>query len=264
MTSVKTKDVSSASASAFCAITIATLVATTFLLRQTAGCNAHKMIEIPATLPTGRALRWLLIAVGLLTLVHLFDRSFSTTEISPVLEATKSSFDWSTLPAYHPIASLQTLPTAVPKKLKRVQHLVENPHHYEASVEQARCKTIRLAAEKAWKSLRVQDRFAKGQIPMRTAWQDPFAPSTVALIESLDTLWIMGLKREFSEGVQLVGQLDWNATIRKSCEVRATTAKMLGGLLAAYDLSKEKVLLTKAQELGDMLYMAFDTPNHMP
>lgn len=200
-----------------------------------------------------------------MTFLHLFDRSFRTADVSPIYEVTKSSFDWSTLPPFHPVESLQPLPTSVTKKLKRIQHVIEKPHHYDVSLEQARCKTIRAAAEKAWKSYKVQERLSHGQTPMRSAgWQDPFAPATMALIESLDTLWIMGLKREFSEGVHLVGQLDWNATTRKSCEVRATTAKMLGGLLAAYDLSKEAVLLEKAKELGDMLYMAFDTPNHMP
>lgn len=40
--------------------------------------------------------------------------------------------------------------------------------------------------------------------------------------------------------------------------------RYLGGLLSAYDLSKEQVLLLKAIELGDMLYAGFDTPNHLP
>ena len=36
--------------------------------------------------------------------------------------------------------------------------------------------------------------------------------------------------------------------------------------MAAYDLSEEKypILLRKATEMGDMLYVAFDTPNRMP
>jgi len=38
----------------------------------------------------------------------------------------------------------------------------------------------------------------------------------------------------------------------------------LGGLLSAYDLSNESVLLDKAVELGDMLYNGFDTPLRMP
>jgi mannosyl-oligosaccharide alpha-1,2-mannosidase len=43
-----------------------------------------------------------------------------------------------------------------------------------------------------------------------------------------------------------------------------TNIRHLGGLLAAYELSKQEILLTKAKEVGEMLYHAFDTPNHMP
>ncbi|KAG7292464.1 hypothetical protein NEMBOFW57_002499 [Staphylotrichum longicolle] len=48
------------------------------------------------------------------------------------------------------------------------------------------------------------------------------------------------------------------------CSLFETNIRYLGGLLSAYDLSQEKVLLDKAVELGDMLHAGFDTPNHMP
>ncbi|EAQ84271.1 hypothetical protein CHGG_10675 [Chaetomium globosum CBS 148.51] len=47
-------------------------------------------------------------------------------------------------------------------------------------------------------------------------------------------------------------------------ELAPTTIRHLAGLLSAYDLSGEPALLEKAKELGNMLYMAFDTPNRMP
>ncbi|KAK5467956.1 hypothetical protein LTS15_000929 [Exophiala xenobiotica] len=43
-----------------------------------------------------------------------------------------------------------------------------------------------------------------------------------------------------------------------------TNIRHLGGLLAAYDLSREPALLAKAVELGDMLYVGFDTPSRIP
>lgn len=39
-----------------------------------------------------------------------------------------------------------------------------------------------------------------------------------------------------------------------------TTIRVLGGLLAAYHLSEEKVLLEKAEDLGRRLANAFDSP----
>ena len=43
-----------------------------------------------------------------------------------------------------------------------------------------------------------------------------------------------------------------------------TTIRYLGGFLSTYDLNGNSVLLHKALELGEMLYVAFDTPNRMP
>lgn len=50
-----------------------------------------------------------------------------------------------------------------------------------------------------------------------------------------------------------------------SCSsVFETTIRYLGGFLAAYDLTSDQRLLRKAREVGDMLYVAFDTPNRLP
>ena len=86
------------------------------------------------------------------------------------------------------------------------------------------------------------------------------------LIDSLDTLWIMGMRKEFEEGVAAVARIDFSpgTSAQDLINVFETTIRHLGGLIAAYDLSGDKRLLDKAVELADMLYVAFDTPNHMP
>ena len=43
-----------------------------------------------------------------------------------------------------------------------------------------------------------------------------------------------------------------------------TTIRALGGLLAAYDLSGDQMLLDKAADLGRRLSSAFDTPTGIP
>lgn len=43
-----------------------------------------------------------------------------------------------------------------------------------------------------------------------------------------------------------------------------TNIRYLGGLMAAYDLSRRSVLLAKAVELGDMLFAGFNTVSRMP
>ncbi len=43
-----------------------------------------------------------------------------------------------------------------------------------------------------------------------------------------------------------------------------TNIRVVGGLLAAYDLDKDKMLLDKAKEMADRLYPAFNTPSGYP
>ena len=82
----------------------------------------------------------------------------------------------------------------------------------------------------------------------------------VTLVDSLDTLWIMGLKSEFNAARDWVrDHLSFDNA--GSVSVFETTIRELGGLLAAYDLSGDKVFLTKAQDLGKRLFGAFNTPS---
>lgn len=71
------------------------------------------------------------------------------------------------------------------------------------------------------------------------------------------------VKDEFNAAVAGVASLTWE-TEETAVNFFETTIRHLGGLLSAYDLSNEEVLLQKAIELGDMLYAGFDTPNRMP
>lgn len=100
--------------------------------------------------------------------------------------------------------------------------------------------------------------------PISAQGKDTFGGWAATLVDSLDTLWIMDLKQEFGEAAQAAATLDWAKTDEGAVNLFETTIRHLGGLLGAYELSGEKVLLQKALELGEMLYVAFDTPNRMP
>lgn len=80
----------------------------------------------------------------------------------------------------------------------------------------------------------------------------------------MDTLWIMDLKEEFDEAVTAAVAIDFSGTSMDEINLFETTIRYLGGFIAAYDLSGDGRLLTKATELGEMLLAAFDTPNRMP
>jgi mannosyl-oligosaccharide alpha-1,2-mannosidase len=64
----------------------------------------------------------------------------------------------------------------------------------------------------------------------------------VTLVDSLDTLWLMGMKEEFSRAREWVAKsltFDHAGTV----STFETTIRELGGLLSAYDLSGDKVFL---------------------
>lgn len=96
-----------------------------------------------------------------------------------------------------------------------------------------------------------------------------FGGWAASLVDTLDTLWIVGMKQEFKEAVEAVADINFNTTAEENLNVFETNIRYLGGFLGAYDLShadgdEHPILLQKAVEVGDLLYCAFDTPNRMP
>lgn len=102
--------------------------------------------------------------------------------------------------------------------------------------------------------------------PLSGGFHDTFGGWGATLVDSLGTLWIMGMEREFEHAVGSIKQIDFSKSSLNNINVFETTIRYLGGFISAYDLSKGKynVLKDKAVELGEMLYHAFDTPNRMP
>ncbi|XP_047327383.1 mannosyl-oligosaccharide 1,2-alpha-mannosidase MNS1 [Impatiens glandulifera] len=127
------------------------------------------------------------------------------------------------------------------------------------------------------------ERKEKVKDAMRHAWssyekyawaQDELQPQTkngvnsfgglgATLIDSLDTLYIMGLDEEFQRAREWVANtLDFNKNYDAS--VFETTIRVVGGLLSAYDLSSDKMFLDKAKDIADRLLPAWDTPSGIP
>jgi mannosyl-oligosaccharide alpha-1,2-mannosidase len=103
-------------------------------------------------------------------------------------------------------------------------------------------------------------------MPLSKKSRDHFGGWGASLVDSLDTLWIMGMEKDFAIAVAALEKIDLTTTPMDVLNVFETTIRYLGGLLAAHDLCQGKypVLLNKSMQLGEMLYMAFDTPNRMP
>lgn len=174
---------------------------------------------------------------------------------------------WVKSPENFPVPEEQIFP--LPKKYKelpQIQASFAKELGSKRKVRLERQKAIKDAMVHAWKGYRENAWLHDELLPVTGYYRDPFAGWGATLVDALDTLWIMGLEKEFLEAVEAVGQIDFTTTRMLKIPVFETVIRYLGGLIGAYDVSggKHQILLDKAIELGDMLYGVFDTPNRMP
>jgi mannosyl-oligosaccharide alpha-1,2-mannosidase len=173
-----------------------------------------------------------------------------------------STIDWSKAKLYFPPNNTVPLPSGTPKSLPRVQARAAS--RGQDAIATSRKEAVRKAFIKSWDAYK---QYAWGQdelMPLSAKGKTTFSGWSAQLVDALDSLWIMGLKDDFHLAVKEVAKINWSKTDGSTINVFEVTIRYLGGLLSAYDLSGEQVLLKKAVELGDALYMAFDTPNRLP
>ncbi|KAF4585873.1 glycoside hydrolase family 47 protein [Ophiocordyceps camponoti-floridani] len=176
-----------------------------------------------------------------------------------------SSFDWANVRLQHrPVSEEAKMPEPGPEPMPTIQHVFPPETASEAAVRTERLGEVRRLFQANWRSYR---RFAWGRdalLPVSGAGRDQFGGWSATLVDSLDTLWIMGLREEFHEAAEMAARIDFGKATTARINVFETNIRYLGGLLAAYDLSRQPALLAKAVELGDLLYGAFNTVNGMP
>lgn len=192
--------------------------------------------------------------------------SFSSSSYrGPPLQFKPSSFDWSTAPQFFPVDSHTPLPTGRPKTIPAVQYAFPKDGSAPPSkITELRRNAVRRVFQRAWGAYKQQAWLWDEVKPVSGGGKNTFGGWAATLVDALDTLWIMGLHDDFHVAAAAAVQLDFTNTTDSSVNLFETTIRHLGGLLAAYDLSHEPALLKKATELGDLLFMAFDTPNRMP
>ncbi|KAK2969947.1 hypothetical protein RJ640_008287 [Escallonia rubra] len=130
-------------------------------------------------------------------------------------------------------------------------------------IDDQRREKVKDAMVHAWTSY---EKFAWGNDelqPQSKIGVNSFGGLGATLIDSLDTLYIMGLDDQFQRAREWVASsLDFNKNYEAS--VFETTIRVVGGLLSAYDLSGDNVFLEKAKDIADRLLPAWDTPSGIP
>ncbi|XP_076320901.1 endoplasmic reticulum mannosyl-oligosaccharide 1,2-alpha-mannosidase-like isoform X2 [Tachypleus tridentatus] len=118
------------------------------------------------------------------------------------------------------------------------------------------------AFKHAWKGYR---EYAWGQDhlkPVSKSYHNWFGVG-LTLIDALDTMYIMGLKKEFQEARDWVAN-KLNFNINKDVNFFETTIRVLGGLLSTYHLTQDSLFLKKAIDIGNRLMPCFKTRSGVP
>ncbi|XP_039658585.1 mannosidase, alpha, class 1B, member 1b isoform X2 [Perca fluviatilis] len=133
----------------------------------------------------------------------------------------------------------------------------------QLSIQSANCReAVQEAFRHAWKGYKD---FAWGHDelrPLSKSYSEWFGLG-LTLIDSLDTMWILGLKEEFEEAKTWVAA---ELTFNKNVDVNLfeSTIRILGGLLSTYHLTGDTLFLDKAKDIGSRLMPAFNTPSKIP
>ena len=90
------------------------------------------------------------------------------------------------------------------------------------------------------------------------------SPEGATIVDSLDTLYIMGMDEEFERAKKWVEEnLDMNQ-LSGPVSVFETNIRYVGGLLTAYAFTGDDLFKQKAAHIVDKLLPAFDTPTGIP
>ncbi|KOS43015.1 hypothetical protein ACN38_g6084 [Penicillium nordicum] len=175
---------------------------------------------------------------------------------------------WKKFPERFPVPADEVikLPKEQSKTIPKLQAKFKDESSSDKQERLQRLSAIKAEFAHAWKGYKEIAMGHDEVKPLSKEFEDPFNGWGATLVDSIDTLWIMQLKDEFSEALDLIKNIDFKTSLRADIPMFETTIRYLGGLLGAYDISGHRysVLLEKAEELAEVLIGAFDTPNRMP
>ncbi|KAJ5823423.1 Glycoside hydrolase family 47 [Penicillium robsamsonii] len=175
---------------------------------------------------------------------------------------------WKKLPERFPVPAEEVikLPKEQSKTIPKLQAKFKDESSSDKQERLQRLSAISAEFKHAWKGYKEIAMGHDEVKPLSKESEDPFNGWGATLVDSIDTLWIMQLKDEFSEALDVIKNIDFKTSLRADIPMFETTIRYLGGLLGAYDISDHRypILLEKAEELAEVLIGAFDTPNRMP
>lgn len=214
--------------------------------------------------------RWTAIIVAAcilaITYYNLGQHQWKSFSISSLLQKSEGPIKWNQRQDLYPVSTYRSLPTEISRSIPSIQTSSFSETEDERRVRLERQKEVKAAFVKSYSAYKTYAWLQDEVTPISGGSRQTFGGWGATLVDSLDSLWILGMKDEFADAVAAVQHIDFTRAGHGMLNVFETTIRYLGGLLSAHDLSEGQypILLHKATELGDMLYAAFDTPNRMP
>ena len=86
----------------------------------------------------------------------------------------------------------------------------------------------------------------------------------VTIVDSLDTLYIMGLDEEFNKAKDWVKDNLNMGNVNEYVSVFETNIRLVGGLLTAFSFTGDEIFKEKAVHIAEKLLPAFDTETGIP
>ncbi|KAH7192385.1 glycosyl hydrolase family 47-domain-containing protein [Fusarium flagelliforme] len=189
----------------------------------------------------------------------------------PLVNVDGSKIHWTKPKEHFPIPpeSIRPIPTGTAPNVYRIQFDFQGEDVQTSTTRLDRLGRVKSEIARAWSGYRKSAFMHDELSPASMKYRDTFCGWGATLVDSLDTLWIAGMRDEFDEAAKAVAKIDFTYTDRNDIPVFETTIRYLGGLIGAYDVSggsngQYKILLDKAVELAEILMGVFDTPNRMP
>ncbi|KAH8397844.1 hypothetical protein KR222_003586 [Zaprionus bogoriensis] len=140
--------------------------------------------------------------------------------------------------------------------------------HNPAGIQFARRAHVKQMMEHAWHNYKL---YAWGKNELRPLSQRPHSGSIfgsydlgATIVDGLDTLYIMGLEKEYKEGRDWIERKFSLDNISAELSVFETNIRFVGGMLTLYAFTGDPLYKEKAQHIADKLLPAFQTPTGIP
>jgi len=192
------------------------------------------------------------------------------------LEENLERVSWKKTPT-HPLASGATasstgapLPTLTPEELKATWPSSWTSSFSEAALTASQreadpwAEEVREAMRHSWAGYK-QRAWGHDEVHPTSGSNKDWCKMAVTLLDSLSTLWVLGLREEFDNAA---AWLEKHPMPSKGAHGMHSffeiTIRAFAGLLSAHSLSGRQIFLDNARRLGDNMLPAFNSPNGFP